>query len=98
MSDQDKINQLEAQNRALVEAIEYSLWEALTYYEKTEVVLDALSNSPDVSLYRKEQEVISEAEEVSQYINCFHRNTVEREAMDDLVKAIANLQQARKEK
>ena len=93
MNQQDKINQLEAQNRALVEAMEYSLWEALTYYEKTEVVLDALSNSP-VDLYRKGQEVIEAAIKFSVATSHWELNATGRV----LEEAVANLQQARKER
>jgi len=103
MTSQDKIDQLEAHNRALVEvALAMREWiDAVP----SDTVLPAMpgfdrdwadsiiSNSP-VDLYRKEQEVIEAA---IVYINTFSESPEEYDSTVVLEKHITNLQQARQE-
>ena len=88
MSDQDKIDQLEVQNRELVKAFE-KLDNCTFSFDGRKTMetvrAAALSNSP-VHLYRKEQEVIEAA-------ICAKDGFISRELID----AVANLQQARQE-
>jgi len=96
----DKIDQLESQNRALVEALAGIVAEADDYWKRKgsltgplahwmEQARQALSNS-DTSLYSKEQAVIDAAIKAKED-EYFWDN------MGTLDTAIANLQQARKE-
>jgi len=105
MTSQDKIDKLEAQNRALVIAmlqLNIGSCNCLTktpepsYHSKlcpTRIIGEAISNSP-VDLYRKEQEVIEAA---IVYINTFSESPEEYDSTVVLEKHITNLQQARQE-
>jgi len=81
MTSQDKIDKLEAHNRALVEvlksAMRYTVLhtpiEVVHHLEWFDNAEQALSNSP-VDLYRKEQEVIEAA---IVYINTFSESPEE---------------------
>jgi len=107
---QSRIDQLEAHNRALLELVE--IIQKDLKMRSIDGVVDisnfiweridkALSNSPDVSLYHKEQEVIEAADDIrrlegsdfqSKYDYCEARDR----AIKVVKEAVYNLQQTRK--
>ena len=94
MTDQDKIDQLEAYNRALVKIIISERDSQIEKYGSCPYLDLLLSNFPDVFLYRKEQEVIEAAIKFSVATSHWELNATGRV----LEEAVANLQQARKER
>ena len=108
MNQQDKIDQLEAQNRVLelgiIRVIEEIQDEILRRERATggpqlgklgcvRRLQELLSNSPDISLYRKEQELLDAAIRADGYLSLLSASSTL-----ELCEAIVNLQQARKER
>ena len=81
--EQDKIDQLKAQNRRLVGALE-----TIDRINPLDVIARQTLSTSDVSLYHKEQAVIDAA--IEYLPNIGNRG--------ELYQAVANLQQARKER